>query len=318
VALAKKKAWIWIAASVVALLALGGLVLLLFLALTKSSEAAKGLEDARIRLENYYARNPFPNHTNVLVEKSNAATMKQWREDLLSTVSANQIEAPSKTPAQFEIFLTARSKDLRDAAKRNGVTLPANFSFGFSRYAEGHALPESRDDLPTRLAEQLVLVDHICRMLFEERISELSLVTREEFAVEKTDGFGTGPGPGGAPRPGPGGPSGRPRLAATPAAAAPSASDRLTASSGYRKLHVTFERRAREAALTGLLNRLASDSMFIVVNSVEIATTADPQLGMQPRREDATNTVERAAKVVCGPEITDPAQVKIELDVYRF
>lgn len=314
---ANKRAWLRIAVSAVIVLLLGGLIFLLFRALGQSDVAAKALDDARVRLEKFYERNPFPNHTNVLVEKSNAATMRQWREELLRTLSADQVETPSKTPAQFEIFLTARSKDLRDAAMRNGVALPAGFSFGFGRYSDGRALPESRDDLPTRLAEQLVLVDHICRLLFEERVTELVSVTRDEFGVEKGDA--SAPGSGGSRIPsGPRVAVKQPGSAGQSGATSSVGAGRSPAVSEYRKLHFTFEMRVREAALTGILNRLASDSMFIVVTSVEIDTPADQQLGAQPRREDVTNTVGRVARAVCGPDMTEPAQVKIEVDVYRF
>jgi hypothetical protein len=303
------------AVSAAAVLLLGGLVFLLFRALAQSSEAATALEAAQVRLKSYYSRNPFPNHTNVVVEKSNATTMRQWRDDLLHTLSTDQIVAPNKTPAQFEIFLSSQNKELRDAAMRNGVKLPPSFSFGFARYADGRALPDSREDLPSRLAEQMVLVDRICRLMFEERILELNEVVREEFAVEKSDGSGPGPASGGSFRSASQG--GGSRLS-RPAGGVSPAADKPSAGSGYRKLHFAFEIRVREQVLTSLLNRLASDTMFIVVNSVEIDAPADAQLGVQPRREDATNSVGRVARVVCGPEMTDPSHVKIELDVYRF
>lgn len=317
-ALAKKKAWLWIVASVVAVLLLGGLVYLLFRAMSQSNAAAETLESGRGNLVNFYDRNPFPSYTNVAIEKANAALMRQWREDMLRTLSANQIEAPSKTPAQFEIFLTAKTRELRDAASRNGVKLPAGFPFGFGRYADGKALPEAREELPTRLAEQLVLVEHICRLLFDARISELISITRDEFAIEKSDGMG-GPGVSAVPgRSGPGGPAKLQRMPGGAAPVAPGASEKIPVTA-YRKLRFTFELRAGEPVIVDVLNRLAADSVFIVVSSVEVETVADSQLGAQPRREDVTNVTARASsRVVCGPELTEPAQVKIDLDVYRF
>jgi hypothetical protein len=318
VALAKRKAWLWIVASVVAVLLLGGLVFLLFRAMSQSEAASSTLESGRGRLVNFFDRDPFPSHTNVVVEKSNAALMRQWREDLLRTLSAKQVEAPNKTPAQFEIFLTAKSKDLRDAAARNGVRLPAGFSFGFARYADGRALPEAREDLPTRLAEQLVLVEHICRLFFDSKISELTSVVRDEFPIERGDSFGTSSVPGATP--GPGGPARLKRLQPGAPAAQPAASgEKAAAAPSYRKLHFTFELRASEPILVDVLNRLAANPVFIVVTSVEVETVADLQLGAQPKREDVTNATARAtAKIVCGPELTEPAQVKIDLEVYRF
>lgn len=318
-ALAKKKAWLWIVASVVAILLLGGLVFVLLRAMKQSDAAAEALESGRGRLVNFYDRNPFPSYTNVAIEKANAALMRQWREDLLRTISANQIESPTKTPAQFEIFLTAKTREMREAAARNGVKLPAGFPFGFGRYADGKALPEAREELPTRLAEQLVLVEHICRLLFDSRISELLSVSRDEFAIEKSDGIG-GPGvPAGHGRSGPGGPAKLQRMPVGSAPAAAAAAAEKAPVTSYRKLHFTFEFRAGEPVIVDVLNRLSADSMFIVVNSVEVETVADSQLGAQPRREDVTNVTARASsRVVCGPELTEPAQVKVDLDVYRF
>jgi flagellar basal body-associated protein FliL len=318
VALAKKKAWLWIIASVLAVLLLGGLVFLLFRAMTQSKAAAEVLESGRGRLVNFYDRDPFPSHTNVVVEKSNAALMRQWREDLLRTLSANQVAAPGKTPAQFEIFLTAKSKELRDSAARNGVRLPAGFSFGFARYADGRALPEAREDLPTHLAEQLVIVEHICRLLFDSKVSELVSVVRDEFPIERGESFGAPVSPG-TPA-GSGGPGRLKRLQQAPAAAQPAAAgEKAPAAPSYRKLHFIFELRAGEPVVVDVLNRLAADPVFIVVTSVEVETVADLQLGAQPKREDVTNATARVtAKVVCGPELTEPAQVKIDLDVYRF
>lgn len=306
------------AASVVAVLVLGGLVFLLYRGLSKSSAAAVSLDNARGRLENYYERDPFPSHTNVLVEKSNVERMKEWREDLLKRLSEGCLEVPGKTPAQFQSFLTSETRALVDAARRNGVKVPAGFSFGFTRYADGKLLPEARDDLPTRLAEQLVHVEHVCRILFDAHISELTMVSRDEYPIEKGDAYGStvySPGPSG---PKPIGPQPLRLARQTGAAGVPAAAKQSSAE--YRKLHFTFEFRATEKVIVDVLNRLARDPVFIVVNSVDLDTIPDLQLGVSPsRKEDVTNVVGRAvSRVVCGPDMVEPMQAKVELDVYRF
>lgn len=319
-ALANKKAWLWIAASVGAVVVLGGLVVLLYRGLSNSTEAAAALDKSYSQLVGFYERDPFPSRTNVVVEKANVAVIKQWREDLLKTLSAGSLEVPGKTPAQFEIFLSSRTKALREVAMRNGVKLPGSFPFGFARYADGKALPEAREDLPTRLTEQLVHIEHLCRLMFDAHISELLTVTRDEYPIEKTDPYGApmSPGSGTGPAPRPTGPPSRLSRQGSPAGAAAQTSGPAKTSE-YKKLHFAFELRASEPVLVDLLNKLASDPVFVVVNSVEVDTVADAQLGLQPRKEDLTNTVGRAtARVVCGPDMSEPATVRIDLDVYRF
>ena len=304
-----KKALVWIAVGV-GIVVLGGIVSWLFHVTNQSAKAAEELRSSWQSLTEYYRRNPFPNATNVVVENRNVALIGQWQQQTTEFLVKDQLETPRKTPTMFQILLTEKRRSLAQAARRNGVALPDGFAFGFSRYAEGGVLPDSRDDLPTKLAEQLVLTERIASILFEERVAELSTITRDEYDIERgTDAATPGTGTGGGPAP-------RPRAGSSPASPGNPPPAAKAGAPVHRKLHFVVEFRATEKALLGVLNRLARDPVFMVVTSFELDRPAMEALGSAPAA--SSGSISRADRIVCGQTPEDPSSVKLGLDVYRF
>jgi len=304
-----KKALIWVILAVVAAI-LAGITAWLFHVTQQSAKAADALAASWQSLNEYYQRNPFPNATNVVLENGNVSMVRQWRQQTADFLAKDQLETPRKTPTTFQILFTEKRRALAAAARRNNVMLPEGFAFGFARYAEGGALPDSRDDLPSKLAEQLVLIERIATILFDARVSELTSIARDEYDIERGTDGGASSGGGGfgpAPRPRPGG-AGSPGGASGPAA--------KSMASAYRKLHFVLEFKANEKALLGVLNRLAGDPVFIVVTGVEVERPAMEALGSAPAAPAGGAT--RADRIVCGQTPEDPSSVKLGLDVYRF
>ena len=161
----------------VALLALAAF--LLFRGVRDLSKAQKSLKTAENSLNSYYQKNPFPSDENVEAEKENLENLRQWEHDLLEALGADQLASDERSPNKFARLLGERSSALCKMADANGTSL-ANDFFGFDRYfAEDSELP-APEHVP-RLALQLMAIEHLSTILFEERAKSLSLVDRERF-----------------------------------------------------------------------------------------------------------------------------------------
>jgi hypothetical protein len=216
--------------------------------------------------------------------------------------------------------------------------------------------------------EQLIMVDELTRAIMAAGPIEIAAVQRQE--LESTPApEGTAPGRGvsfGTPRAGTpagarggrsldlyrdrdqrpaGQPSGKRDRGKAPVAAGPAAAieEKLA-----EKLHFEFDLVAREAMLFDLLNRLATNQMFIVTTAVTVEKQAADVLDLRPSRADekepgdvaglsrgtedeetplavAAETAREAAKeltrgqrLVSGPDMEIPVRVRLGVDVYRF
>ncbi|MCA1809211.1 MAG: Amuc_1100 family pilus-like protein, partial [Lentisphaerae bacterium] len=159
----------------------------------------------------------------------------------------------------------------------------------------------------------LLIIDRLCRVVIEARVSELINVTREEFEMT-AESATTGRRRGAAPRAG----------AAMPVAQ-PNEDDDL-----FTTQRFVFTLRGSERSVFNLLERLAALPMFTVVASVEMQNrrqetrerdaggrqrspaeqAGGPELPPEGERQD-----ERGRQVIIGRE---DLEVKITVDVYQF
>jgi len=297
------------------LLLLAGAALVNTFMRKRSSEQA--LAGKRMEFQSVYATKPFPSGRNVAREKENGKNLRAWFVQLLDMARKGQVEPSERSPSNFMSLLSEKRKQLDGLSKSVGTVLPADFGFGFDRYfASSGALP-APDDVP-RLTQQLVVVDKISMVLFDEKVDQIDAIEREEF-----EGVGDASGETAEPR----------RLRPEEELKMQAAKNAGVMAHGAwsARFHLKIKIKAHEKSLLGVLNRLAAHEMFVVVTSVTTSKTAvdvkeavvkktvnrDASGGAAVLEPDAA-TLSRAQRTVSGPVVEGPMDVTIELDVYRF
>jgi len=289
--------------AIAAVLLIIGSVVLVILGFGKLKTTERELRLKRKRLASFYRLEPYPSKGNVVREARSQLNLESWFSNLVSEASAKQLEPRERSPSRFMELLGQTRRKLLADADAEAVEVPQEFHFGFQRYfTEGSQLP-SPDHVP-RLTQQLVVIDHLCRAMYAEKVSRILTVTRQEFE---------GAGAGSRPR--------RLRQGAVDANVGIIGEEDL-----YAKLRfvVTFE--SDEHAVVGILNRLASHELFIVPTKLEFSKVGEDVRQHQKERESedagqagkATVKLSRVERIVCGLPLEAPVSVKLSVDVYRF
>lgn len=323
----KQKGW-W-ASMGVALVALAGAVVLLLRWQRVYTRVNGELEAQAARLRQLQQRDPFPSETNVERAQQNLAALQTFFSNQTAALRAHQVTPAKMERAEFQFLLERTVRGLRERAAAPGATvkLPERFGFGFDRYLLGD-LP-APEDIP-RLVVQLRIVERLCRLLFEARVSELLEIKRAMF--EK-----------------PRGPSreveaetGR-RLRRVAESAAPPEEEPIPeVEEGGLLSRERFEIRftASEAAVWELLQKLATDKTFALVAELELKSVSDVKAAVaSPSQTAGSGPTPQVAPSVPGPWPVGPAalvaprpkthdervvagrervQVRMVVDVYRF
>lgn len=332
---------------VIAVLVTGGLLVclaaaLLFRGLLRLRREHEDLDRAKRKLSGIYERNPFPSPENIEVERASTATLQQWYAELHDALRARNIVSHEDSPSLFIRNFEATTATLRNLANQHRVTLTAgpDFPFGFDRYSGTGVLPP-REHVAV-LSEQLLIIEQLCRILFESGIVSLSSVRRDP--VDREDGAGASPRGPSAPPPA-GGRSQRPGAPMGPAAAPAARTVGVVVGEHYSTMHFRLEFTAGEVALIEALNRFSSGRVFVAVESIafskemrelvpEIAVTPSPRpaaaedlffsrpeaVPAAPELPAVTPIWKRPKdqRIVSGPGNETPMQVAIELSVYKF
>ncbi len=320
-----------------------GASLALYRGITRFNRVNAELNTARQQLYGFYQADVFPSGENVEREQANIAQLDAWFAVLAEALRAGNVSSSDRSPSRFVgIFERARERLLREAqASRVELTAPRDrFAFGFDRYTGTGALPNP-DDVP-RLTEQLVLINRVCRILFENRISTLRVVEREVF--EQDDDLSAMPR---EPRPATESAPMRRTAARRQAVAEEPSRERARApgvipeNTLYGKYRFAFEFDAREGALIGILNALAASPAFSVTMSVRLAKEVPllmsasllppSEIGIPrslaefgialpavEKKEETTAIRLGPNHPVSGIEMEIPMRVRLEVDVFKF
>ena len=296
-----------------------------FTSLSAKRAAANGRNEAYAELQRIYRSKVFPSDENVARVKEDQKALETWLATASNLVHKGDLLIEPKSPTGFKQVLQSTVRELSAHPGFNqGKVVAAGFNFGFDKY-----LGQS-DSLPTpehvdRLMRQLVIIERICKALYEANIMELKAVTREAF-----DEAGDDP----AREETPSTSRKRRRRDEAPAAAAQAAP--VIETSGYfSKQRFSFEFQARPAAFIEALNRLAALDLFVVVAETEFSKTADPLAAHRAallenagkagagKLDDAKVKVDPATlthvqRIVTDPELEPPVNVKLDVDVYSF
>lgn len=295
---------------------------ILFKGVSQLNKTKEKLEHSKTVLNGFYRKDPFPSEENVVQEKENVQILNNWFSELMRSLREGQIESEEKSPSVFMGFIGDKKNKLLELGRMGGTVLPENFAFGFDRYfAENSALP-APGDVP-RLTQQLIIVEKLCKVFFEERTKEISRVVREEFEDAT--------GPSDYRR--------KSRHRSSQRHEPPTVQNKNTGIIGedslYAKQHLIFEFKAKENTVLNILNRLANHEMFIVVSLLQFEKEKPDVFPPQSRVEDkpegsfgqnsdeksperSKDVPSRRDRMVCGKELEWPMRVKLELDVYTF
>ncbi len=301
--------------------------------------AREDLDGAKRELDRFYKAKTFPSKENVQQEDANAEQVDAWFNELMTTLGKGNVTSTERSPSRFKIAVEAASRNLIKAGRKAGTELPesGDFAFGFDRYAGTSGTLPKPQDVP-RLMEQLVIVNRLSLVLFKHRVKELTRVGRDEF--ESAGGAAPAPERDASTRR-------SSRRTSTSRAGRASAGSSATSSSSsanagilgekdlFAKMHFTFEFRAKESALLGILNALAANPMFINVTSIslskptpelvpvatgsEAGDASTPGFAIAAAPEEASEVEKLGPNYpVCGIKMEIPMEVRLELDVYKF
>jgi hypothetical protein len=265
-----------IGASVAGVLIVGCAVLL-FMSHTKLKKVERSTKAKQVRLEALSSGNPFPSEENVQIELKNGEALRSWLNTLSSTAAEGQLNLDMRTPSKFRRLLGKTVTQLIHAGGADVVS--ENFFFGFNRYlVDGSELPQP-DHVP-RLAQQLAVVDRVCGILFDANITQLRGVTREVFEGSRKEMALTGTDSGAGV---------------------------LNEGDLYGKLRFKFEFSATEDAFFDVMNRIASNELFMSVGTIQYT---------KPKVDVHEDLIPEAGKASLGTDEAplDPEEQEVEVD----
>ena len=314
----------------------GGLVVLLlaivlfYLLFSAKGRYADGFSKLTLiqsQLQRLTNRSVFPSDANVQAMGKQQEIYREYLDGLRGAMKKGQWAAEPVTRDRFRQLMEETLRQLVNDARTKAVALPADFAFGFQRYAEGN-LPAEEE--MNRLVDQLNSVKALCEILYDAGIGELVSVDRTVFEKDAQvapveEEFGRR--------------SARNRTEAAPAA--PSVELVADPMGLYTKEHYVLSYRAQDPANWKVLDRLAQGSPFVVVTRVEIVNSARPAVAPPPAEEaapaaapapvstsgwqspgaaaavakPAAEILPRELRIVAGQELPN---VRLEVDLYRF
>lgn len=284
----------------------GGIILVFLLgslALLRSSWAkynrSKGELQKLIRnLDKLQKRSPFPSQANVDAERENLMQTAEALMVLNNALRSGQVEPQKMESAEFMPLLERTLGSLSERFRLADIDIPPGFLFGFERYAREGTLPE--DAHIPGLVQQLRIMEQLCNIVIDSKISSLQSIVRDEFE-DKPDSGSEGL-PDRSVR--------DPRRSAAQTQQPATLSDFELYS---RPTHFTLAFKARESSSFDVINRLAADPMFCVISYVELDNERQnvPDIKASPALDEAG----KVSEVIIGRE---EVLVKLELDIYRF
>ena len=312
--------------AMIVLLAAGGYFL------ARSAAAAREAREQRdaafSRLAALFQANPFPDAANAARMNNHVQLLGQMRAAMTNALSRRDVPLSDLSPSRFIQELQTALRDRLQAKApivEGGRVISDGFAFGFDRYVAANAPMPAEADVP-RLAQQLVMVEHLVGEVYASQVSALRSIGREEFELAE-----------GAAAPEAG--SARPRSHA-----------RSNASGLYRSQRFKLVVEGRQSTIGDLINRLAAMQLFVVVQDVEMRkqgedlrppqvaapaapapgspsaslfgspapAAAAPAAAAAANAEKPVSDLPPSQRLVSGREIDPLIEARIELDVYNF
>lgn len=316
------------------------------------SASRAGMEErdsALADLEKVYRDEIFPSAANVNALKGDVARYAEVRDSFVAALTNLNVRPPTSrvTPSAFmQTLQTFVAKKIEKAPVNGGrESVAEDFAFGFDRYIGDPVMP-SESDVP-RLVQQLLITSKIVDALYAAGLVQLRAMTREVFETAAARTPSSAKPEDSSPR------SRLGRAGAQSAKPGPkggktTAVEQAEPLFGSQRFTVDFS--AYEHSVVDFLNRLASLDCFAVVSDIQISK-GQPDIRVpeekdravdeeRPRREGRTSRRRRgedsgepappptapsgqkqltvAQRLMTGPDIDPPLDVKLTIDVYDF
>ncbi|MDO8349069.1 MAG: Amuc_1100 family pilus-like protein, partial [Planctomycetota bacterium] len=152
-----------------------GLVLLLGSALFLYSQYGReatvntALEEKRAEWNRLIGLSPFPDEKNIKAVKDDTAQLEKLAAELRGNIHPFEVP-PIQDTFSLKLLIETTISDLRKEAENAGVGLPHNYAFTFQRLRE---MPQFQSNAIPRLAEQVVEVSTLLRVLFDAKVHTL-------------------------------------------------------------------------------------------------------------------------------------------------
>ena len=307
----KKNLWLVVGGAV-------GLVLLivacvfLFLHIRQYLADTHSADMEQSRLEQLEQRRlAGPTEENVHILATNCVALEGCLKSVLAQLRQGQVEPRKMQPVDFNSFLKSTIDQMNEAAKRQGLVVPAKFDYGFKTYYIEGRLPAAVD-VP-RLTIQVQTVKALMDLLRKAKITEVTGIERQVFE----QGLMT-------PAPEMTGAGGGAHKATASAVAGASLEAQL-----YTHEHFVLHLRVRDEMIAGLLNLFAQNNeaetprLFAVVTKLELAgpglpktvTSVEAPGATSATGEKTTEPKKREERIVAG---ADSMALQLGVDIYRF
>jgi|GEM_PF-5038777 len=295
---------------------------MVFVEINSTALIKSKLSGELVQLKNMYALVPFPSDANIAGTRTNVMVLNRGLRDMLADMSAGQVTVTNiMPPLDWLSQLRKTQVGLKDRARKAGVDVSPKCAFAFENYDNG--VPPKKAEHIERLTKQLVMVDSLCRILYDCGIKQLTSIERRQFEnMEAVDVFASLPPSGG--------------------------SETNSPVALFTREHFRFTFRAKETALFSILNSCALHSLFIVVTDMEIigasgvtklksniprgtsssrlseseGAFSDGLSESRPAGDDAyaaaIDARPKDERIVSGRSMEDPASVIIDFDVFSF
>lgn len=223
------------------------------------------LDSQRNRLASLNKRNPFPSEDNLEVLQSNTRQLEGSFSNLVNRLRNGQVEPLPLESARFPTLLARTASRIREGAAQANVLIPEDFYFGFERYADG-SLPPA-DSVET-LTVQIQMIESLVDLMYRSGVKSLISVDREELETQKTQNQ-----PPSLDRRGS-------RGREVPGTAAQGEEEDDSDLFSRQSFTLTFN--AGDAAVWNLMNGLASNQMFTVIENLTLSNPAEPDASAVP------------------------------------
>lgn len=349
--------------AVIAVLAIGAAVGL-GVAAKNAFDEAKDAKDRAVsdvmKLDKIYKEEVFPSKENVQAMKEVVAAFESERDDMTNSLSKLNVPMVSDTsPSAFVQSLATAIKALAESAPIvDGVkSVSPNFAFGFDAYVGSNPAMPLENEVPA-LSRQLVLVYRLVSSMYASQVSKIDSIKRDAQDQATlhmaTSEAASKEGRGRRGRRGRGDAEtdeedSAPRKNVKNVKKPKAGAKGVVAPEAplFTSQTMTVEFKARQNALIGLLNRIASMKAFVVVTDMaiskvgsdvrlpggaEASAAGESQQKGRGRRgqarseeepaavavEDQISTLPAEMRVMTGPDVDPVLAVRLNLEIYDF
>lgn len=306
----KQKIIFGVLAAVIAF-GIAGIAAMLVQSSGRATAALEARDSAKSQLDSIYRSPMFPSPENRKIVEGDKIEIETWLAAVSNRLHQGDIHVnEAMTPSMW-------IKTVEDMRRQFGTRQTADgFAYGFEQYLGAGKLPAQAD--VARLAKQAEIIKAIMTELTQAGVLKITRMSRPVFeeadASAQTEQVSTRRGRAA-------------RGAQEQAAVKKESAEAVLAGGLALRQRYTVEFTAAPTALIETMNRLMAMPLFAVVSDFEIKgpslkkgpQTAPANSKTDPAAENAAyKDLSHEARVISDPLLSDPLQIRLDIDVYTF